>query len=138
MIIKILLTVVIADLLAQTIKLFVNKHRTGNIDFKIMLSDGGMPSAHSAIVASLTTLIYYYDGLSLLFVITLFFSLIVLRDATGVRRSAGRQAEVLNQLIHKEGIKVKKLKELIGHTPLQVIMGVLLGIVIASVSYWTF
>ena len=136
---EVIITILAAEIIAQTIKLFTHKKKVGYFDFHILVSDGGMPSGHSTTVATLTTYVFLLEGFSLLFVVTLFFSLIVLRDATGVRRAAGRQAHVLNELIQKDHIKSKKLKELLGHTPKQMLAGVLLGMIIACVfHYWVF
>lgn len=133
---EVILVVIVAEIVAQSLKLYTHKKSVGELNFHILLSDGGMPSGHSTTVSALTTMVFFNEGFSMLFVVTLFFTLIVLRDATGVRRSAGRQAEVLNQLIAKHELKVKKLKELLGHTPLQMLAGVALGITIASIFHF--
>lgn len=98
---------------------------------------GGMPSSHSAIVCSLTTSVGLTEGASSnLFVFCLIFAMVVLRDALGVRRSAGLQAKALNSLgkltSEKIGVEFHAVKEIQGHTPLEVIVGVFLGIFIAS------
>jgi len=98
-----------------------------------------MPSSHSASVAALTTAIGLQRGCtSGLFAVTLYFSLIVMYDAAGLRRAAGRQAAVLNRLIdrhfqHPEG-DTQRLMELLGHTPLEVLVGALVGV--GSVLLW--
>jgi acid phosphatase family membrane protein YuiD len=99
-----------------------------------------MPSSHAASVSALTTMIGLNDGFrSGLFCVTLFFSLIVMYDAAGLRRAAGRQAVVLNRLIeehfaHPEA-GAQRLMELLGHTPFEVLVGALLGV--ASALLWT-
>ncbi len=133
---EVIIAIITAEIIAQILKLINHKIKTGYYDFHVLTSDGGMPSGHSTTVATLTTYVFLIEGFSLLFVVSLFFSLIVLRDATGVRRSAGRQAEVLNKIIHDEKMKVERLKELIGHTPLQVFAGVILGITIAIIFHY--
>lgn len=133
--IQLILTVLIADVITQTMKLFTHKYKTGKLNMHMLFSDGGMPSGHSVTVSALTTGIFFETGPSPLFVVAFFFSLIVLRDATGVRRAAGRQAEVLNVLIGKHHLQRKKLKELIGHTPWQVFWGVIIGIILCTISY---
>jgi acid phosphatase family membrane protein YuiD len=97
---------------------------------------GGMPSSHSAIVCSLTTSTGLTEGISSnIFIFSLIFTMVVLRDALGVRRSAGLQAKTLNtlgrQVAEKTGIKFNSVKEIQGHTPLEVLVGAILGIFIA-------
>jgi len=93
-----------------------------------------MPSSHSAFIVSLTTVVAKIKGIdSVEFGISLAVSLIVMYDAAGVRRAAGKQAKVLNRLIYSHNDKVQfdeKLKELLGHSPFEVFMGALLGILI--------
>jgi acid phosphatase family membrane protein YuiD len=98
---------------------------------------GGMPSSHSACVSALTTSVGMVEGISSnLFIFSLVFSLIVLRDAVGVRRSAGLQAKALNKLgrqtAEMTGAEFHAVKEIQGHTPLEVAVGCLLGIFIAA------
>ena len=95
-----------------------------------------MPSSHTALVLSLTTVIGSRSGVSSPeFAISAIFSSVVMYDATGVRRAAGKQARVLNRIIddlfHQEGIKEDRLRELIGHTPVEVVAGALLGILVS-------
>jgi len=97
-----------------------------------------MPSSHTALVLSLTTVIGSKRGINTPeFAISAIFSAVVMYDATGVRRAAGRQARVLNRIVedlfHQEGLKEERLRELIGHTPIEVIAGALLGVVVAIV-----
>jgi acid phosphatase family membrane protein YuiD len=98
---------------------------------------GGMPSSHAAVVSSLCTSIAFVEGLvSNLFIFSFWFALVVLRDALGVRRSAGLLAKSLNNLgrqtAAKAGVEFSPVKEIQGHTPLEVVVGVLLGIFIAA------
>jgi acid phosphatase family membrane protein YuiD len=98
---------------------------------------GGMPSSHSAVVTSLAVSIAFAEGLSSnLFIIAFWFALVVVRDAMGVRRSAGLLARALNNLgkqtAEKAGVDFHAVKEIQGHTPLEVIVGGLLGIFIAA------
>ncbi|MDR1074440.1 MAG: divergent PAP2 family protein [Treponema sp.] len=98
---------------------------------------GGMPSSHSALVTSMATSAAFKEGLdSNVFIISLWFALIVIRDAMGVRRASGLQAYVLNLLgkkvAEKTGIEYHPVKEIHGHTPLEVVVGGLLGIFIAA------
>jgi acid phosphatase family membrane protein YuiD len=106
--------------------------RTRRLNLRRFVATGGMPSSHAASVAALSTAVGMEEGFrSTLFGATLFFSLIVMYDAAGLRRAAGRQAEVLNRLIdehfeHPER-DAQRLMELLGHTPLEVLVGALLG-----------
>lgn len=98
---------------------------------------GGMPSSHSAVVCALTTSVAFVEGpTSNLFLFSFWFAMIVLRDALGVRRAAGLQAKALNHLgrqaAEKSGLDFHAVKEIQGHSPLEVVLGGLLGIFIAA------
>jgi acid phosphatase family membrane protein YuiD len=110
--------------------------RTKRWNLRRFVETGGMPSSHAASVSTLSTMVGLHEGFrSSLFCVTLFFSLIVMYDAAGLRRAAGRHAVVLNRLIDEhfrnpeEG--AHKLMELLGHTPFEVLVGALLGVGIA-------
>lgn len=110
------------------------------INFLRFVETGGMPSSHSASSATLTTLIWLREGASsTLFALALFLTTFIMYEAAGVRRSAGRQAKLLNELVEDlykhRPIKEQKLKELLGHTPLEVFMGALYGVVFAMAFY---
>ena len=102
---------------------------------------GGMPSSHAAAVSALSTAVGLKEGFgTTLFGVTLYFSLIVMYDAAGLRQAAGRQAVILNRLIdehfeHPEK-NTHRLMELLGHTPLEVLIGAVLGVVSALVWNW--
>mmetsp|Transcript_2608 Transcript_2608/g.6207 ORF Transcript_2608/g.6207 Transcript_2608/m.6207 type:complete len:327 (-) Transcript_2608:197-1177(-) len=123
-----------AWLTAQMMKYITTFYREGRWDWRVMFDSGGMPSSHTALVVGLTTGIAYTYGLgSTLFPLSLAFSLIVMYDAAGVRRHAGRQAAVLNKILENmfqnpESISADKLKEVLGHSPLQVLAGAVLGV----------
>lgn len=128
--------------IAQFIKVFTYLFTHKKINFKIFTTTGGMPSSHTAGVIGLTTSIGLIDGFdSLVFAVSLGFSLIVMQDASGVRRAAGKTAATLNRLVDEfvqKNQEVKPyavLKELLGHTPLEVFCGMILGIVIAFVVH---
>ena len=118
---------------AQLLKIIINIIKNKKMDFLLLVSSGGMPSSHSSFTVSLAVTIgYNYGWNSGLFALSIAFALIVMYDAAGVRRTAGKQAKVLNKLIHSHMDRIEiegKLKELIGHTPLEVLMGALLGVV---------
>ncbi|PIN17341.1 hypothetical protein CDL12_09999 [Handroanthus impetiginosus] len=124
--------------IAQSVKVFLNFCVERKWDFRIMFASGGMPSSHSALCTALTTSVAICHGVAdSLFPVCLGFSLIVMYDAIGVRRHAGMQAEVLNLIVEDlfqgHPISQRKLKELLGHTPSQVVAGALLGILVASI-----
>ncbi|KAK9811944.1 hypothetical protein WJX73_001762 [Symbiochloris irregularis] len=124
-----------AWLFAQTLKIFTRRAKTGVWDVRAIVDSGGMPSSHSALCTSVTTAVALEYGLgSPLFAMALCFSLIVMYDATGVRRHAGKQAEVLNimlgEILEGHPVRATKLKEVLGHTPLQVMAGAIIGVVV--------
>lgn len=128
---------VIAWFIAQTLKVILTLLAKRRFDIKRFVGSGGMPSSHSAFVVSMATSIGQVHGYnSVSFALSTAFALVVMYDAAGVRRAAGRQAAVLNDIIDmlqaKKGLSEKKLKELIGHTPIEVIVGAVLGIVISK------
>ena len=133
---KILYTVVSTWAITQTIKAIIGVIRERKFDFRWFVGTGGMPSSHAATVSALTTAVGLSFGTeSALFVVTGVFSLIVIFDAQGVRRSTGKQAEILNKMMNdiywKHRIQEDRLKELLGHAPLEVLVGTLTGIAIA-------
>ena len=132
---KILLTIFIAVLVAQSIKLFLNLIERKRTSWKDFFVTGGMPSGHSALVVSLLSIIYLIEGISTSFVISLVLVMIVLRDATGVRRSVGIEGKIIEKLIKKHQMK-EKLKYSLGHTPLEVLMGCLIGFITAWFVYF--
>ena len=127
----------IAQVLKSCIMLVRNRPRTAKeILVHIFWSTGGMPSSHSAVVSSLATAAAFVEGVdSTLFFVTLFYAMLTFRDALGVRRAAGAQARVLNQLIRDLGkhhaLRSKPVKEIHGHTLSEVFVGALLGFFIA-------
>ena len=125
-------------LLVQTFKLIVEiiSAKDRKINFRRILGSGGMPSSHTACITSLATSIGMAEGFgSPVFALSVVFCFIVMYDAAGVRRAAGKQAAVLNKIIESDGdINVQeKLVELIGHTPFQVFVGALVGILLGFV-----
>lgn len=133
---KIFLTTILAWLVAQSIKVAFGVFREKRFDFKWFVGTGGMPSSHAASVTALATSVGLTFGFnSPLFAVTFIFAFIIMLDAQGVRRSSGRQAEVLNRIMEdiyfKRGIKEERLKELIGHTPFEVLVGAFLGVLVA-------
>ncbi|MFH1837186.1 MAG: divergent PAP2 family protein [Candidatus Omnitrophota bacterium] len=125
---------------AQLIKVVRGIILEKRFNFKWFIGTGGMPSSHAAGVVALATSVGLYEGVhTALFIVTLMFTIVVICDAQGVRRSTGQQAEILNTIMDdiywKKRIQEDKLKELIGHTPIEVIMGILVGLVTAFGIY---
>ncbi len=120
--------------LAQLIKVINVLLSSKKIDFTRFVGSGGMPSSHSSFIVSLATVVGKIKGLdSAEFGMAIAVSLVVMYDAAGVRRAAGKQAKALNQLIYSHNGNINfdgKLKELLGHSPFEVVMGALLGIII--------
>ena len=124
--------------LIQIFKLIYDLVTTKKFNFKRILGAGGMPSSHSAVVVSLATLIGKYEGVNTaIFAVSLVFAAIVMYDACGVRRAAGRQAALLNKIIETPGltgVQVReRLVEALGHTPVQVFVGALIGLVVGLI-----
>lgn len=127
---------------AQIIKLIVVLVLEHRLDWRNILSSGGMPSSHTATVCALASSMAYYEGVgSRLFAVSAVLAVVVMYDATNVRRAAGEQAKILNYIMEnwdrmKPEMFGKKLKELLGHTPLQVLVGAVLGISIGWIGAW--
>lgn len=124
---------------AQALKFFISMFAHKKVDFTLFFASGGMPSSHSASVCALAAAIAKCEGISSpLFAVAAVFAFIVMYDASGVRRASGEHARVLNLLVQnianmdEVGLD-KNLKELIGHTPLEVIAGACLGVFIVLV-----
>ncbi|ONI18401.1 hypothetical protein PRUPE_3G213500 [Prunus persica] len=132
-----LISAFLACALAQFLKLFTSWYKERRWDSKRMLDSGGMPSSHSATVTALAVAIGLQDGVGgPAFAIALVLACIVMYDASGVRLHAGRQAELLNQIVYELPPEhplssVRPLRDSLGHTPLQVVAGAVLGCVVA-------
>ncbi len=140
---KFLLTGGAAWLLAQVVKTIIHAIINKKIVFERLIGDGGMPSAHSATVSSLAAFsAWQYGPGSFQFAVTMFLAIIVCHDAMGVRLETGKQAIILNELtkafesLTKEDLPEVKLKEFVGHTPIQVIAGILTGCVVATLMHF--
>jgi uncharacterized protein len=133
--VKFLLAPIVAWTIAQAAKVIYTSVRQRRLNLRVLAETGGMPSSHAAIVMGLTASVGKYAGpSSAAFAIALIFSFVVMYDAAGLRRAAGRQAEILNRLVedlvHMRGVQEAKLRELLGHTPVEVLVGALLGIAV--------
>ena len=123
---------------AQIIKILIDVFRFQKINLALIISSGGMPSSHTSFVTTMTTLIGMTQGFdSAYFSICAILTLVVMYDAAGVRRAAGKQAAVINELVdglENHGVLMdKKLKELLGHSPIEVAAGAILGVIIALI-----
>ncbi len=129
-----------AWMLAQICKIIVNFCLNHNFDFRLLVSSGGMPSSHSALVCALAASVGSIDGVySTYFALAMVLALVVMYDACNVRRAAGEQAKILNYIMERWAelsptLVTRELKELLGHTPFQVIMGAILGTVVGIVG----
>lgn len=141
---RVLLVALAACLLAQFLKLVFELIVHRKINIRVLVETGGMPSSHSALVTALACGIGQTLGWSSpAFAVTSVFSVIVMYDAAGVRQAAGKQAKILNQIIdelfqEKPEFNEERLKELLGHTPVQVIVGSMLGFVVSFVAAISF
>ena len=137
---RVLLVSLIACLIAQALKLVVELVKNQKLNVRSLVTTGGMPSSHSTLVTALATEVGRQTGWeSPDFAIATIFAIIVMYDAAGVRQAAGKQARILNQMIDelfhdKHEFNEDRLKELLGHTPVQVIVGFLLGVAISFVA----
>ena len=138
---KILIIALITYILNQILKLFVFYFTKKKWDFRRVIGAGGMPSTHSAISMCVAVTIGLSEGWnSPLFALAIVMSFVIMTDAAGVRRETGEQAKVLNKIIleffKERKVRDKRLKELIGHTPFEVIVGAIIGIIMAVFLYF--
>ena len=126
--------------LVQLSKVLTFLVREKKINVRRIVETGGMPSSHSASVCALTTCVGLREGTgTVLFGVVLYFSLIVMYDAAGLRRAAGRQATLLNRILHEHiqlpGPPHERLRELLGHTPIEVLVGAIIGVLYSLAIY---
>lgn len=131
----VLMSALTAWLIAQILKVIITFISHSEIDIERLFGAGGMPSSHTSLVVALTSSIGFHDGVqSSFFALAFVLACIVMYDATGVRNAAGKQAKVINKLVRQMRVEHTvdiRLKELLGHTPLEVLAGAVLGFVIA-------
>ena len=138
---QVLVSACLGWLVAQVLKTIIDMWATGSFKVERMYGNGGMPSSHSATVCAMVTSTLFAYGIgSFEFAISFILALIVMIDAMGVRRETGKQAKLLNMMMEQDfwnfddpAVFEKRLKEFVGHTPLQVLVGAILGIIIACV-----
>ena len=122
----------------QLFKLIYDLVTTKKFNFKRILGAGGMPSSHSAVVVALCTMIGKNYGInSAIFGLSVIFAFVVMYDAAGVRRAAGKQAKLLNKIVQTPGLSnvevTEKLQEVLGHTPTQVFVGAFIGLIVGFI-----
>lgn len=122
----------------QTFKVIYDLVTTKKFNFKRIIGAGGMPSSHSAVVTCLATLIGKSEGVdSIMFAMATIFAMVVMYDAAGVRRAAGKQARILNKIVETPGLTgievQEKLVEVLGHSPTQVFVGAIIGIIVGCI-----
>jgi len=126
--------------LVQMSKVLTFLVREKKINVRRFVEMGGMPSSHAASVMALSTCVGLREGFqSVLFAVALYFSIVVMYDAAGLRRAAGRQASLLNRILNEHiqlpGAPHQQLRELLGHTPIEVLVGALIGILFSMAIY---
>lgn len=132
----ILMSALTAWFLAQILKTITSFWKMKEFNAERLVGAGGMPSSHTSLVVALASAVAFHDGFdSPLFAVASVLAAIVMYDAAGVRRAAGKQAKVINKLVREmkveHTVRDTRLKELLGHTPLEVLAGALLGVSIA-------
>lgn len=129
-------SIVIAGGVSQLLKILiiVIKHEQPFHPADLLVT-GGMPSTHTALVVALVVIEYLISGFSNLFFVTFVFAIIIIRDSLGVRRTAGEEGQVLNEIIKKSKLKLPQLHYSLGHTPAQVLVGAVIGLLAAVTSY---
>ena len=135
---RVLVVALTAWLLAQTLKLLIYLWRERRVNLRYLASSGGMPSSHSALVTALATATALTAGVrSSIFAVAVVFAAIVMYDAAGVRQAVSIQARILNRMLDEifveQRFNEKRLRELIGHTPVEVLVGALLGLGVALI-----
>ena len=138
---QVLVSACLGWFVAQILKTIIDMWATGSFKVERMYGNGGMPSSHSATVcAMVTSTLFAYGVGSFEFAVTFILALVVMIDAMGVRRETGKQAKLLNMMMEQDfwnfddpAVFEKRLKEFVGHTPLQVLVGAILGIIIACI-----
>jgi len=125
--------------LIQTHKVIHDLVKTKKFNFKRIMGAGGMPSSHSAVVTSIATLVGRSEGFNTpIFAISVIFAFIVMYDAAGVRRAAGKQAKLLNKIVETPGLSgvevSERLVEVLGHSPIQVLVGAIIGIIAGIIA----
>lgn len=134
---QVIICFLLCSLIAQVVKIITKLIMTGQLDLRMLAKTGGMPSSHSSSTVGMATSVGLIDGFnSVEFAIALVLAIIVMYDAAGVRRTVGLQAKVLNQMMveifsEHPHFSAERVKEFLGHTPIEVLVGAAMGAVIA-------
>jgi len=134
---KIFLAIIIAGIFAQLLKIIIFKFKH-NQKFHIndLIVTGSMPSSHSALVTSLVIIIGFTEGLTTIFFLSAVFAVVIIRDAFGVRRTAGEEGKIIDKIIKASKLKIKSYHYSLGHKPSEVAVGILIGIASAILVYF--
>ena len=137
---SVLIGAIIAWGIAQVLKIPIEYIQTHRWNWALLVQPGGMPSSHSALIVGITHGIGLSAGFGTpLFALAFAISMIVIYDATGIRRQAGKHAELINAMINDlasgNPLKEEQLREVLGHTPLEALGGILLGLIVAQVTW---
>ena len=131
---KVLWSVIAAGVFAQLLKILIFKFKhKQKFHINDLIVTGSMPSSHSALVTSLAISVYLTEGLSSIFILSAAFAVVVIRDAFGVRRTAGEEGKLLNELIKITKLKIPNLHYALGHKPKEVLVGAITGILVAVI-----
>lgn len=138
---QVLIAGLIAWGLAQVIKVPLNYFTSQYWDWALLLRAGGMPSSHSALVTGIAHSIGLYLGFNTpIYALAVTIALVVIYDATGIRRQAGKHAEAINEIVRKlasgQTVQQEHLREVLGHTPLEAVAGMVLGLVVAQLAFY--
>ena len=136
---QVLVSAVVGWTVAQVLKTLIDFALNKSFNAERLVGSGGMPSSHSAIVTGLATLIGKYEGVDTpIFALALIVAFVVMYDACGVRRAAGKQAALLNKIVETPGLSgvqvSERLVEVLGHTPTQVVVGALIGVIVGLIA----
>jgi uncharacterized protein len=137
---QVLIAGLIAWGIAQTIKVPLEYLQTHRWNWALLIQAGGMPSSHTALLVGVTHAIGLYDGFdSAVYALAFAMCMIVIYDATGIRRQAGKHAEMINAMVNDMAagnpLKQEQLREVLGHTPLEALGGILLGLIVAQLTW---
>ncbi len=140
---KIFISGLFSYITSQTIKISIGIIKTKRFSlWDLIFVQGGFPSSHSASVVSATSAILFFEGPTSTFMLAVLFTFIVLIDATGVRWETGKQARLLNEIMRNNDLVIKEFKdkfvENIGHTPLQILGGSIVGVIVAIIIHYMF
>lgn len=136
----VLIAALIAWIIAQMLKVPIEYLRTRHWNWALLIQPGGMPSSHSALIVGITHAIGLSVGFGTpLFALAFALAMIVIYDATGIRRQAGKHAELINAMINDlatgHPLKEEQLREVLGHTPIEALGGILLGLIVAQITW---